>query len=92
MMNYFERNRRWLIPAMGGFMIAAGAVMLKVVAGTSPDPSVATLPSWMPVAGLAIAGFGAGIGAMLTDTASAHIMRFVGTAGACAVLLHAIFK
>lgn len=91
-MNYFERNRRWLVPAMGGFMIAAGAGMLNVIAGKSPDPSVATLPSWMPIAGLAIGGFGAGIGAMLTDTASARIMRLIGTAGACAVLLHAIFN
>ncbi len=77
---------------MGGFMIASGAVMLKAVAAATPDPSAATLPSWLPIAGLALAGFGAGIGAMLTDTISAHIVRFVGTAGASAVLLHAILN
>jgi hypothetical protein len=84
---YFERNQRWLKPVFGGLVTAISPILMQVIAGPTGSP----LPVWLPFVGLAIAGFGAGLGAMFTDTTSAHIARFVGTAAGFAVILHSIF-
>lgn len=88
MKSYFERNQRWLKPTFGGLMIAMGAIIVLVMGGQNAD----TVPAWLPAVGLVVAGFGAGLGAMFTDTTSAYIVRFVGTAAGFAVILNAIFR
>lgn len=88
MTKYFEHNRLWMSPVIAGLMIAIGPALLQVIGGPDASP----LPAWLPFLGLAIAGFGAGIGATFTHTTSANVVRFVGTAAGFAVLLLSIFK
>lgn len=69
-------------------MIATGAIIVLVMGGQKAD----AVPAWLPAVGLVVAGFGAGLSAMFTDTTSAYVVRFVGTAAGFVVILNAIFR
>lgn len=73
---------------IAGLIIAIGPLLVQATGGPNASP----MPAWLPIFDLTIAGFGAGIGATFTDTTSAHVVRFVGSAGGVAVILYAIFK
>lgn len=87
MNDYYKRNQRWINPFLSGAMLAISPILLGIIAAPAPSP----LPGWMTTAGLTFAGLTAGLGAAVTDTSSARAMRFIGTAFAAAVILHAIF-
>lgn len=84
MAKYWKTNQRWLRPAIGGLMIAIVQMTLPAGAGSMPD--------WLPLTALALACFASVLGAMRTDTTSAYLVQFVGTAAGFAFLLHAIFN
>lgn len=87
MSHYFERNRLWLNALLAGFIISVAPLLLAIV-----DPTVAvSLPKWINVTALILSGFGVGLGAMLTDTSSAKVVRFLGSAFAIAVIAYNIF-
>jgi len=88
MKKYFERNRRWIQPAIVGIMVGTAPILLQAGGGAGATP----IPEWVPSVVLAAAGFGAGLGAMFTDTTSAYFVRFVGTAAGFAVILYSIFR
>jgi len=69
-------------------MIVASTLMFK----TMESETANVIPQWLPAIGIIVAGFGAGFGAMFTNTTSAYIVRFVGTAAGFAVILHTIFQ
>lgn len=86
-MNYFEQNKKWLMPLMAGFMIAMSPVLLAVI-----DASKAQLlPKWYFVLVIALTGLSVGLGAQLTDTLSAKIVRFFGLALSLSVIALYIF-
>lgn len=89
MNDYMQRNRRWIKPALVGMMLASAALMVRIIelkAGASH------VPSWVAPVGIVISGFGAGLGAMFTDTTSAYIVRFIGTAAGFAAVLQSVFN
>lgn len=69
-------------------MIVASALMFQMIVGQKTGAGLA----WLPAIGLIVAGLGAGIGAMFTETTSAYIVRFVGTAAGFAVILHSVVR
>lgn len=85
-MDYMDRNRRWLSPIIGGVLVAAGPALFT--AAHIP----LSLPEWVTTAGVAIAGLAAGVGATLTDTISARLVRFLGTATGAAAILYGLLK
>lgn len=88
MKKYFEKNRLWMPPAIGGFLAATIPVLLQVIGG----PKVGTLPGWLPLVPVSFGALGAFVGAMHTDTTSANMVRFAGSAVIFAAILYAMFK
>ncbi|NTB05877.1 hypothetical protein [Agrobacterium tumefaciens] len=87
MQKYFERNKRWIKPALVGAMLATAGLMVQIIDQKGGTESVT---SWVAPLGIIIAGFGAGLGAMFTDTTSAYCVRFIGTAAGVAAFLHSV--
>lgn len=87
MIKYIERNQLWIIALIGGMIIGITPLILATL-GTNTDFSI---PKWVSPLGLTLAGVGTGFGAMLTDTASAKVVRYVGSAFAVAVILYQFF-
>lgn len=83
---YFERNKLWINPFFGCMILAAGPLILSTFPISSP------IPQWLTNVGLAVGGIAAGVGAMFTDTASARIVRFVGSAFGAAVILYSVTR
>jgi|ERR1700712_3912729 hypothetical protein len=69
---YIERNRRWLFPVFAGFTLLAAHAIGKVIVGKSgaQNPLSFSIMSWF----VAMAFIVAGLGAWMTDTASARIV------------------
>lgn len=88
MKHYFAKNRLWITPAIGGFLAAAVPALLLAIGG----PNVDTLPGWLPLVPLSFGVIGTIIGAVHTDTTSAGLVRFVGSAAVFAALLYSIFR
>lgn len=87
MNQYFVRNGLWIKCMIGGLMIAMVPLLLMTI-----DAALLTqIPKWLPPVGLSLACFGTGIGAIFTDTKSAKIVRFVGSAAGLAVILALVF-
>lgn len=85
MNEYVKRNQLWLYPLLAGLVLSATPVLVKVI-----DPSI-KLPDWIGMLGLIVAGLCTGIGAAITETRTAKIVKFLGFAFAISVILFAIF-
>lgn len=87
MFEYLGRNEKWLRPAAVTLM-AAGAPALVAIA----DPTLAaSIPSRIVPTVAVVGFFGVGLGAALTDTASAVLARIVGFGASAGILLATIF-
>lgn len=84
---YFEENNLWLNPMFAGLIILIVPTLVSII-----QPALlAQIPKWIQPVGIALSGLGTGIGAYLTDTPSARIFRFLGSASAVGALLTLIF-
>lgn len=85
---YFSKNGLWIRPMASGLIIATVPIVASVI-----DPAISSqVPKWITPIGLMFSGFGTGIAAYLTDTASAKIFRFFGFAIGAGALLSLVFK
>ena len=83
---YFYKNRLWITPAIGGFLSAIIPVMILSIEG----PHVDAIPGWAPFVPLSFGILGAISGAIHTTTASAYVVRYVGSAAIVAAILYAV--
>lgn len=88
MKEYFARNRLWITPWIGGSLAATISVLLQAMGG----PNVGTLPGWLPLVPFSFGTLGATIGAAHTNTTSANLVRFVGSAEVFAAVLYSMFR
>lgn len=86
MNEYVKRNQRWINPFFACLVLSAAPVLMAII-----DPSV-KLPGWISTVGLILGGLSAGIGAAITETMSAKIVRFLGSALAISVTLVSVFR
>lgn len=79
---YLSRNAAWLRPSAATLMVVAVPALVTMV-----NPVLAAgLPSGVVAAAAMLGCFGVGLGAAMTDTASALLVRVLGF-GACAGIL-----
>jgi hypothetical protein len=89
--DYITRNAMWLRPAVATLLVC---VFRVAQAGIDPQLAAA-LPSWLtPASSVAsVAGAAAvGLGASMTDTTSAAIVRIVGFGAALGLMLLYMFR
>jgi hypothetical protein len=81
--SYVERNRRWLLPLFVGFVLLAAQAFGRLVVITSDghDPLSLSITGWFVALALILAG----LGAWMTDTASARVVAGVVTSAAMVV-------
>jgi protein-S-isoprenylcysteine O-methyltransferase Ste14 len=84
---YFHRNKRWLLAAMGTALVVVAPMLASVI-----DPTVGELaPEGLVFVGLVCGAFSIGIGASMTDTASARVVRVLGFGVAVGALMAKLF-
>jgi hypothetical protein len=82
MYEYLSRNAKWLRPAA----VTLVAVAVPALAATIDPKLAASFPTWIAPIAAVLGCFGVGLGAAMTDTFSASLVRILGF-GACAVIL-----
>lgn len=84
--DYLTRNGAWLRPAAGTLLVLAPTYLMPQL-GVPLD-----LPAWLPLVGCVLGGVGTGLGAAMTNTLSAVVMRFVGFGLGIAVVVSALLR
>lgn len=85
MNEYFDKNRRWLNPVIAGFIVCMTPLILSTIGQATP------IPLWVSKAAFVLSVFLAGFGAMMTDTTSAKVIRYVGFSLGIGGLLYFVF-
>lgn len=85
---YFERNQPWL-NGIHGFIIVA---IWNIMIGPMIPEVAATVPHWLSTVVLILASFLTGFGAMMTETASAAVVRYIAFGLGIALILYALLK
>lgn len=86
--DYFSRNARWLRPAAGALVAIAAPTLAVHVAPSA----AAQIPSWAIPTATVLGALGVSLGAFLTDTTSAAVIRVVGLGAAIGSLLYFVFR
>lgn len=84
---YLSRNSTWLRPAAGTLVAVAAPAL---VASIYPKLA-AYLPAWIVPTAAVLGCFGVGLGAVMTDTFSASLVRILGFGASAVILLATIF-
>lgn len=86
MTEYIKRNHRWITPLLFGLFVVGGGTFINAL------PGAVSVPRWLLAVVGVLACVTSGMGAARTQTTSARLLWFVGSAALAAGIFHNLLR